>query len=78
MRPRSFALIGVVAVSLTLTLTGAVVGSTPRSDVRLTNDSTASGGYVSNYTAVTGKSYSDATLTECSRSRGRQNEPAVV
>ena len=35
-------------------------------------------GYVSNYTAVTGQPYTDATLTECSRARGRQNEPSVA
>ncbi len=46
-------------------------------DVRLTNDFPA-GGYVSAYTLATGVPYSDATLAECSRSRGRQNEPAVA
>jgi hypothetical protein len=46
-------------------------------DVRLTNDN-AAGGYVSVYTLATGNPYTDATLTECSRSRGRQNEPAVA
>src|SRR5205814_5849551 len=45
-------------------------------DVRLTNDFPG-GGYVSVYTLATGNAYSDATLAECSRSRGRQNEPAV-
>jgi hypothetical protein len=47
-------------------------------DVRLTNDNGSPPGYVSNYTQVTGVPYTDATLSECTRSRGRQNEPAVA
>ena len=46
-------------------------------DVRLPNDFPG-GGYVSVYTLATGNAYSDATLAECSRSRGRQNEPSVA
>jgi hypothetical protein len=46
--------------------------------VRLTNDNAAGGGYVSDYTLVTGVPYTDPTLTECTRSRGRQNEPSVM
>ena len=46
-------------------------------DVRLTNDFPG-GGYISTYTLATGTAYSDATLAECSRSRGRQNEPSVA
>jgi hypothetical protein len=46
-------------------------------DVRLSNDFPG-GGYVSTYTMATGIPYSDATLDECSRSRGRQNEPSVA
>ena len=38
-------------------------------DVRLTNDFPG-GGYTSTYTIATGIPYTDATLTECSRSRG--------
>jgi hypothetical protein len=34
-------------------------------------------GYVSAYTLATGNAYTDATLDECTISRGRQNEPAV-
>jgi hypothetical protein len=45
-------------------------------NVRLTND--VSGGYISAYTIATGISYTDPVLTECSISRGRQNEPAVA
>jgi hypothetical protein len=47
-------------------------------NVRLTNDNGANGGYVSDYTMVTGTPYTDAFLTACSRSQGRQNEPAVA
>jgi hypothetical protein len=47
-------------------------------DVRLTNDNGANGGYVSDYTLVTGQPYTDDVLAACSRSRGRQNEPAVA
>ena len=54
----------------------AAPASTPAADVRLTRDT--GGGYVSNYTAVTGQPYTDATLTECGRSRGRQNEPSLA
>ena len=54
------------------TASGAVLG-----DVRLTNDFPG-GGYVSTYTLATGVPYTDATLNECSRSKGRQNEPAVA
>jgi hypothetical protein len=45
-------------------------------NVRLTND--VSGGYISAYTLATGNPYTDPVLTECSISRGRQNEPAVA
>jgi hypothetical protein len=45
-------------------------------NARLTNDN--GGGYVSDYTLVTGQPYTDAVLTACGQSRGRQNEPAVA
>ncbi|MEP6697833.1 MAG: sialidase family protein [Pseudonocardiales bacterium] len=74
----------IVAGALAATVLGLAVtsasASTPGPDRRLTNDDPASSGYVSNYnlnnplTPVT----KDPTLTECSRSRGRQNEPAVA
>src|SRR5207244_10599106 len=54
-----------------------VVSGNVLADVRLTNDFPG-GGYVSAYTLATGSAYSDATLAECSRARGRQNEPAVA
>src|SRR6266496_2104643 len=47
-------------------------------NMRLTNDNGANGGYVSDYTLVTGQPYTDDVLTACSQSRGRQNEPAVA
>ena len=56
---------------------GSAIASTPGGDVRLTNDYPG-GGYVSAYTLATGNPYTDATLQECSRARGRQNEPAVA
>src|SRR5437773_7831391 len=47
-------------------------------NTRLTNDAFGLGGYVSDYTLVTGAPYTDSVLTACSQSRGRQNEPAVA
>src|SRR6266571_5019151 len=47
-------------------------------NARLTNDDPASGGYVSDYTLVTGNPYTDDVLAACSQSRGRENEPAVA
>ncbi|MFL6130276.1 MAG: sialidase family protein [Mycobacteriales bacterium] len=70
-------LTALAAASLLLTAVPALA-STPGADVRLSNDAPGTSGYVSNYTAVTGQPYTDATLTECSRARGRQNEPAVA
>jgi hypothetical protein len=57
---------------------GAGSASTPGGDVRLTHDEGATGNYVSAYTLATGNVYTDATLDECGRSRGRQNEPAIA
>jgi hypothetical protein len=74
----ALALAAVLAVPLVVVTAVPGVSSTPGGDVRLTNDSPATSGYVSNYTAVTGQPYTDATLTECSRSRGRENEPSVA
>src|SRR4051794_10717698 len=73
----SLAAVG-VAVEAVSFGAGLATGSTPGADVRLTNDNPGGTGYVSNYnvnhpaTPVA----KDATLAECSRSRGRQNEPA--
>lgn len=67
-----------LAAALSLAAPYGVMASTPGADTRLSNDSQASGGYVSNYTMNTGTPYTDATLAECSQSRGRQNEPSVA
>src|SRR2546425_1948947 len=72
---------GVLSVAL-FALAALVVAlpaaqATP-TNVRLTNDNGSNGGYVSDYTMVTGTPYTDAFLTACSQSRGRQNEPAVA
>ncbi|MFL5779307.1 MAG: hypothetical protein ACJ761_10225 [Chloroflexota bacterium] len=66
-----------LALGAVFALGGNALASTPGTDVRLTHDEPGSNPYVSNYTAVTGNAYTDATLTECSNSSGRQNEPAV-
>jgi len=77
MRTRAPFLPLLVAAGVAAAMAPAVApASTAGGDVRLTND--VGGGYVSNFTMVTGTPYTDATLTECGRSRGRQNEPAVA
>ncbi|MEP6817266.1 MAG: hypothetical protein ABI873_17130 [Marmoricola sp.] len=75
-RLRALLAAGAVALPAVGGLALPAVASTPTGDVRLTNDHQPSSGYVSNYTAVTGTPYTDAALTECSGSRGRQNEPS--
>src|SRR3954452_20345770 len=67
-----------LAVPLAVLVAAPAAASTPGADVRLSNDSPSTSGYVSNYAAVTGRPYTDATLSECSRARGRQNEPSVA
>jgi len=64
------------AVIATLMVSSSTAASTPGTDVRLSNDAPTTSGYVSDYTLTTGTPYTDATLTECSRSRGRENEPS--
>jgi hypothetical protein len=66
------------AVATATIVIASAAASVPGSDVRLSNDAPSTPGYRSNYTLVTGTPYTDATLTECSRSRGRQNEPSVA
>jgi hypothetical protein len=73
----ALASVALVAVA-TLASAGAVGASTPGADVRLSNDAPTTPGYVSDYTMVTGVPYTDPTLSECSQSRGRENEPAVA
>src|ERR671936_320787 len=53
-------------------------GQATPANARLTNDNSAGGGYVSDYTLVTGNPYTDDVLTTCSQSRGRKNEPSVA
>jgi hypothetical protein len=70
--------VGVVAL---LGLGGvSASASTPGADTRLTNDNNANGGYVSNFNINNPATpvAKDSTLSECSASRGRQNEPAVA
>src|SRR5256884_6551848 len=78
---RRFAIVGVLAIA-TLFAVGVAGASTPGGDVRLTNDchpdAGCGAGYTSAYTLATGNAYTDATLDECSISKGRQNEPAVA
>ena len=47
-------------------------------DIRLSNDSPFTSGYISAYTLGTGNIHTDAVIQECSQARGRQNEPAVA
>jgi hypothetical protein len=62
------------AVAVGLVAVGVALASTPGADVRLTNDNSS---YVSADQLAGVSSYTDATLRECSRAHGRQNEPAV-
>ena len=69
------------AVAFVVGLSGlSAAGSTPGTDTRLTNDDPASTGYVSNYNLnhPTAHVPKDSVLAECSRSRGRENEPSVA
>jgi hypothetical protein len=72
---RRLAIVGLVALAALLAV--GLAGASP-ANVRLTNDCSGCGGYMSVYTLATGTAYSDQTLAECNISRGRQNEPAVV
>jgi hypothetical protein len=67
---------GVLVVILFAVAVSAAQGQT--GNVRLTHDDGTLGGYVSDYTLVTGQPYTDDVLSTCSHSRGRQNEPAVA
>src|SRR5437660_1545091 len=73
---RRLAFVGLLAC-VCLFAVGLAGASTPGGDVKLTHDA-SDPGYVSAYTLGTGAAYTDATLTECSHARGRQNEPAVA
>src|SRR5438094_139733 len=77
-RHSRFALLAAViaAIVLLIGVTQTAVATT--GNVRLTNDTASSGGYVSAYTLATGIPYTDDIIKECSISGGRQNEPAVA
>ncbi|MDP9241125.1 MAG: glycoside hydrolase [Actinomycetota bacterium] len=74
----------IVAGALALAVIGltgpSAAASSPGADNRLTHDDPGSAGYVSNFNLNNPGSpvAKDATLAECSRSRGRQNEPALA
>src|SRR5438874_276605 len=72
-----------IPAAVTLIAAAVVIGGiasafNPDPERRLTNDDGTNGGYISDYTLVTGNNYTDPGLTACSQSHGRQNEPAVA
>ena len=77
MRRIRFWLAGGAATAGVFLVIGVALASTPGADVRLTHDHPTQSGYVSADDIAGLPHYTDATLAECSRSRGRQNEPAV-
>jgi hypothetical protein len=77
-RTRGIAASAVLTAAAVVALGSNAAASTPGADVRMSNDAPTTPGYVSDYTMVTGTPYTDATLTECSRSRGRENESSVA
>ena len=77
-RGRRIVWTGAAALTAALMVSSGAAASTPGADVRLSNDAPTTPGYVSDYTLTTGTPYTDATLSECSRSRGRENEPSVA
>ncbi|MDQ1641587.1 MAG: hypothetical protein QOJ90_938 [Actinomycetota bacterium] len=77
-RHRPALLAAAVALPVLAAVALPAAASTPQADARLTNDYQPSTGYQSNYTMVTGVPYTDPAITECSASRGRQNEPSSV
>jgi hypothetical protein len=68
-------LMGTLAILASATIANA---STPGTDVRLSLDDPGLAGYVSADAIAGLGAYTDATLAECSRSRGRQNEPSLA
>ena len=78
LRHRASRLGVLAATGATLLLSAStVLASSPGADVRLSNDFPG-GGYVSADDLAGLPHYTDATLDECSRARGRQNEPALA
>jgi hypothetical protein len=74
---RSALLVAALLAVVTTVIAVPAAQASP-ANARLTNDNGANGGYLSDYTLVTGQPYTDDVLTTCSQSRGRQNEPAVA
>jgi hypothetical protein len=77
-RRTAIGLAALVASASAVLASGSPATALAGPDVRLSNDAVGTGGYVSNYTLVTGVPYTDPVLSACSQSRGRQNEPAVA
>src|SRR5512132_3281565 len=78
-RPLSHLRIATAVTLIAAAVVSAIASFKPDPpNTRLTNDNGANGGYVSDYTLVTGQPYTDDVLQACSQSRGRQNEPAVA
>src|SRR5437868_4557719 len=77
-RKTRIVLIGLMTSLLAVVTWASAWGSTPGADVRLTNDDPALAGYVSADALAGLAPYTDATLAECSRSRGRQDEPSIA
>src|SRR5262249_3319314 len=69
--------VALVALAV-LCVAGVPAAQAGPANTRLTHDDGSGGGYVSDYTLVTGNVYTDDVLKACSQSRGRQNEPAVA
>ena len=63
--------LGVVALALVSLTVALPAAQALPANARLTNDDGSNGGYISDYTMVTGAPYTDAVLTACSQSRGR-------
>jgi hypothetical protein len=78
MRPSRAPLGLLAAGAAALLCASTVMASTPGGDVRLSNDAPSLSGYVSADDLAGLPHYTDATLDECSRARGRQNEPALA
>ena len=77
-RTRSTAIATAIALLIAVPASSAAA-STPGVDRRLTHDANDPG-YVTSYFIATGDARfedDDATISECSRARGRQNEPSV-
>src|SRR5262249_2227228 len=69
--------VALVALAV-LCVAGVPAAQAGPANTGLTHDDGSGGGYVSDYTLVTGNVYTDDVLKACSQSRGRQNEPAVA